>query len=215
MLIANAFPDNYPPRWAEYRSASGLIHICHAFSRAAEVNRFGARYRLAKSCQVQLAGYSPGTAEGYNSIVKVALCWSAFEALLTALSLGKHGVASVSERHDFSDVFRQMRAAGNVMPFFSFVASELDSAGQRKEVELFVRGDPCCGLKLAKAVRHIFFHGTLTPNARGAEASEVAVACLALADGLLSVMDAEFTIAVDVLVAAASAMFPPNNDVLF
>lgn len=47
--------ENYPPRWAEYRSASGLVHLCSAFTRAAEVNRFGARYRLAKSCEVRLS----------------------------------------------------------------------------------------------------------------------------------------------------------------
>lgn len=211
LIVPNPF-ENYPPRWAEYRSASGLVDICSAFTRAAEVNRFGARYRLAKSCEVQLAGYTTGTAAGYDALVKVALTWSAFESLLTARGLGKHGLSTVSDRHDFSDVFTAMRAAGRVAPFFAFVSSELHSGGQRAEVENFIAGRPCCGLKLAKAVRHIFFHGTLTPNARGSEASEVAAACNALAGRVVRVMDAEFAVGVDDLIAAANRMFPRQDD---
>lgn len=210
LILPNPY-ENYPPRWAEYRSASGLIEFCSAFTRAADVNRFGARYRLAKSCEVRLAGYSTGTAAGYDALVKVALSWSAFESLLVALGLGKHKVAEVSGRHNLSTTFASMRAAGKVLPFFKFVSSELDNAGQRVEVDNFVAGRPCCGLKLAKAVRHIFFHGTLTPNARGSEASEVAVACTELARGVVQVMDYEFSVAVDTLIAAATKAFPPGK----
>jgi hypothetical protein len=210
MIVPNPH-ENYPPRWAEYRSAASVIGICSAFTRAPDVNRFGARYRLAKACEVRLAGYSAGTAAGYDALVKVALSWSAFESLLQAIGLGKHGVAAVSARHDFSDVFNAMRSAGNVLPFFKFVSLELDSKGQRTEVDNFIAGRTCCGLKLAKAVRHIFFHGTLTPNARRSEASEVAVACNALAGGVVRVMDAEFAAAVQVLIDAAHEAFPPHN----
>lgn len=104
-----------------------------------------------------------------------------------------------------------MRAAGKVTPFFKFVSSELDSKGQRCEVDNFIAGRPCCGLKLAKAVRHIFFHGTLTPNAQGSEASEIAVACNALASGVVRVMDAEFAAGVDDLIATANRMFPQED----
>ena len=122
MIVPNPYA-HHPPRWAEYRSAASLVGLCSAFTRAAEVNRFGARYRLAKACEVRLAGYTPGTTAGYDSLVKVALTWSAFESLLVALGLGKHGVATVSARHDFADVFAAMRAAGKVIPFFKFVWS--------------------------------------------------------------------------------------------
>lgn len=97
------------------------------------------------------------------------------------------------------------------MPFFKFVSSELDSSGQRAEVDNFISGYTCCGLKLAKAVRHIFFHGTLTPNARGSEASEVAAACMALSDGLVQVMDVEFAAAVQQLLDAANKAFPRDD----
>lgn len=209
LILPNPY-GNYPPRWPEYVSARGLVDVCSAFTRAAEVNRFGARYRLAKACEIRLAGYSAGTAEGYDALVKVALSWSAFESLLAAIGLGKHGVATVSARHDFSDVFTTMRAAGRVMPFFKFVSSELDSQGQRTELEHFLAGRTCCGLKLAKAVRHIFFHGTLTPNARGSEAAEVATACKALAGGVVRDMDAEFATAVQELIDVANHAFPPS-----
>lgn len=211
LILPNPY-ENYPPRWTDYLAARGLVDICSAFTRAAEVNRFGARYRLAKACEVSLTGYSASTIAGYDALVKVALTWSAFESLLVAVGVDKHGVAAVSARHDLSDVFASMRAAGKVMPFFKFVSSELDTKGQRAEVDNFVAGRPCCGLKLAKAVRHIFFHGTLTPNARGSEASEVAAACNVLASGVVRVMDAEFATAVQVLLDAAHAAFPHQGE---
>jgi len=67
-------------------------------------------------------------------------------------------------------------------------------------------------LELTKAVRHIFFHGTLTPNARGSEASEVAIACMALAGGVVQVMDVEFSTAVDDLLGAANRAFPRQDE---
>jgi hypothetical protein len=134
--------------------------------------------------------------------------WSAFEALLLAIGIRKDDLSVVSKRHDFTDLLARMRGTGNAAPFFQFVAMELDRKSQKAEVAKFLAAEPCCGLTLAKAVRHIFFHGSLTPNARQAESAAVAASCMMLADGVFGVMDAEFVAQLDNLIAVARAAFP-------
>jgi hypothetical protein len=209
VLVASNGYEGYPPRWAEFRQVHTLVSVLPGFRESGAVNRFAARYRLAKACTVTLQGYSPSTTAGYNSMVRVALSWSAFEALLGALDK-QNDFATVSARHDLSVPLATMRKAGNARPFFEFVAKELTSKVQRQHVLDFIEAKPCCGLTLAKAIRHIFFHGTLTPSAGQAESAAVATACGLLADAVRNVMDIEFRSALDTLLGAAKEAFPPH-----
>ena len=72
------------------------------FTSAADVNRFGARYRLASAFKgLNLGGYSDTTAQGYDALTRVTLAWSAFEALLKATGRTRHDIPALSASMDF------------------------------------------------------------------------------------------------------------------
>lgn len=143
MLVSKILPDNYPPRWNDYRSVRELVRHTSDFTSEANVNRFAARYRFAKSFQVTLNGYSASTAGGYAAIMRLALSWSAFEALLAAIGVKKQDLSTIGALHDASGALADMRRCGHIMPFFKFVARELDTRSQKQAVEAFVAGQVC------------------------------------------------------------------------
>ena len=62
----------------------------------------------------------------------------------------------------------------------------------QKELDNYFGNDPCNATYLASAIRHLFAHGVLTPNANGANPEHVITICDVLYDALFSVMNSEF-----------------------
>lgn len=191
MKISNPYAQ-HPPRWLDYRQNYVLAH--HVFKSAATVNRFGARYRLAKAFKsIELDGYHAATVNGYCSLTRLMLAWGAFEGLLIAIGKTKHDLEQISSRYDYAGLLKELGKSDPERRFFSFVRENIHNKNQKGEVQKFITGQPCCGLTLAKSVRHIFVHGLLTPSANQTEPTLAAAVCEQLTFCLFKVMDREFT----------------------
>jgi hypothetical protein len=144
------------------------------------------------------------------------LAWSAFEGILRALGKTKHQVGDIAKRYNYDSMLDDLHKADPAGRFFDFVHARLDVKYQKSEVQKFLTGDPCCGITLARAVRHIFVHGPLTPSANQADPEAVSNVCDRLAGCLFRVMDREFSECVDKLITLAPpAVHPPEEDYPF
>jgi len=200
---------NYPPRWADYTARGKLAY--KVFSSATHTNRFGARYRLAKAFKgLNLDGYTNATARGYDALTRATLTWSAFELFLLATRRDKTAIPAISAAFDFRPCLEELRKADPEGRFFKFVFEGLDSAAQKAEVDKFLKGAPCCAITLARAVRHIYIHGPLTPNANQASPDLVEAACNRLSQQLVEIMDREFVALVEQLVAVHRPLDKPE-----
>jgi hypothetical protein len=169
------------------------------------VNRFKARYRLARAFRgLDLEGFSRATQEGYSALTKVSLHWSAFEAMLLAFGLGDDA-RSIARGYDFSRSVAAVRRYDPGDLYFTFVREMLDARSPlKRQLRQYLAGGPVTTFALAKALRHIYFHGHLTPNAREVAPGSVVAICNVLTDSLVFVMDEEFSSRADDLLAFSS-----------
>jgi len=89
-------------------------------------------------------------------------------------------------------VLDRLRAIDGDSKFYEFLYERVN-ATHKRELENYMANDPCNLAYLASAIRHIFAHGWLTPNAGGGEAGTAAALSRQLSDFLLEFMDAQFT----------------------
>ena len=83
------------------------------------------------------------------------------------------------------------------------MAKQVRSLGfVRSQVDSHLRGEDCPAPALAAAIRHIFLHGPLTPNAKEARPDDVKIICDRLSRALVTMMDREFSNRVADLVEA-------------
>lgn len=172
------------------------------FRSVADVNRFGARYRVANSFQrLVLDGFTDNVARGYDALTRLMLMWSAFEGFIHAAKTKRQ---DLSARLDHAPCLADLRAIPAATRYLAFVLPRLKHPAQIAEVEKFVRGEPCCTLTLAAAVRHIFVHSALTPSSDQVEPGSVIMVCDRLSLLVRRVIDREFSERVAELVE----MFP-------
>ncbi len=168
------------------------------------MNRFRARYRLARAFRgLHLEGYSDATTQGYDALAKVSLHWSAFEQLMKATRITS--IRDLENGYNFDACFDAIRRCDGDARFFKFVRVNLTNRALAANVDNFLVGRPCSALELVKAVRHIFFHGPLTPNVDGLSPHTVSGICDELSLAVVTVMDTEFLSRVEDLVNA----YPP------
>jgi hypothetical protein len=176
--------DSYDVR-ARDAARTGIFNV------ASVVNRFHARYKLARSFrEMQLEGYSEQTVAGYSALMRASLHWTAFEMFKKALNI--KDTRGIFKSYPFDSHLEAIRACFTSKEFFQVVRGHLTDEKQRKQLDAFAAGDQISPLVLAKALRHIFFHGALTPNAGGASPAEVIVICDELCKYMVEIMDCEF-----------------------
>ncbi len=171
------------------------------FNIASVVNRFHARYKFARSFKgIQLEGYSASTVSGYSALMSASLHWTAFELFKQALHI--KDTRDLIELYPFDSHLSAIRACVSNKPFFNVIRGHLIDRKQQAQIEAFANGASISPLVLGKALRHIFLHGSLTPNAAGASPSEVQIICEELCKYMVEVMDGEFEKRAKELVAA-------------
>jgi len=159
---------------------------------AGDVNRFGARFRLAKSFRgLNLEGYSSNTASGYDALTRVLLTWSAFEQFQHALVLAPNQLGPIMAHYGSANLQKEIRKLDVGDRFYGFIYNRVNPA-HKAELDNYFKADPCNVAYLASSIRHIFAHGNLTPNAAQAEPAVVVEICNRLSEFLLNVMAAEF-----------------------
>lgn len=191
--------DHYPSGWNEFDTF--VVHVGAPFfgfkSDAGDVNRFCARFRVAAAFRrLELDGYSAATQEGYSSLCRLLLVWSAFESFLSIFGLDQKSVGPILDRHGALPVIAAVKAADPGGAFYGFIYARVN-ATHKAQLGNYKNDDPCNAGYLASSIRHIFSHGHLTPNAAQVDPNNVATICNALSDFLLMAMDQEFSDCID------------------
>lgn len=189
---------NYPPKWSVWATHAGVASWpFFGFSGragAGDVNRFGARYRLAKSFRgIAVEGYkSYDTIEGYNGLLRVFLMWSAVERFKFIFGIGtRNDLAEFIGKHDSARCVEKIKSLDKDNRFYEFISERVDNAHQT-QLGNYLAGEPCNVTYLASSIRHIFAHGPLTPNADETPPKVVKKICDLLSGFHMNVMDQEF-----------------------
>ena len=177
--------------WALYDARATNAGRTGIFNIASVVNRFHARYKFARSFKgIQLEGYSASTVNGYSALMRASLHWTAFELFKQAIHI--KDTRDLIVLYPFDSHLTAIRSCVSNKPFFNVIRGHLKDTKQRAQIEAFSKGENISPLVLGKALRHIFLHGSLTPNAAGAAPSEVEIICEELCKYMVEVMDGEF-----------------------
>ena len=185
----------YPTEWSAFCSHAPNTgtEFFGFVTQLSEVNRFAARFRAASSFRgITLEGYSAATATGYAALCRILFVYSAFEAYLEIVGATSATIGPDLEAHGAISLIKSLRMSDIDNRFYKFIHSRVNRLHQQ-ELQNYFNDDPCNVAYLASAIRHIFAHGWLTPNAGGGEASSASEVCNAVSDFLLSFMDSQFS----------------------
>jgi len=185
--------DGYPTNWDDYDNVVVHVGAKHfSFSDEGDVNRFAARFRAAASFRgIKLEGYSAPTEEGYSALCRVLFAWSAFESFLKITGLDMRTVGPLFDGYGAAKTITAIRSSDPNDRFYSFIHARVNATHQA-ELDNYLKNDPCNIGYLSSAIRHIFAHGWLTPNANQVEPAAVTTVCNVICEFLLMVMDKEF-----------------------
>jgi hypothetical protein len=204
MQIGMQIPTRYEPRgWSEFDKRFDVAYF--VFSKAAAVNRFYARYQVARAFRgIQLEGYTDTTEIGYAGLIKLFLHWSAFEQLKKAIRV--QDTRELINLYNFEEEISELRKDPHHDQFFIFVVKHLDEKSDysKNKIKKHIENEDANILVLSQSIRHVFLHGHLTPNARGVSPNFVEKLCDTLSNCLVNVMDNEF----EKKVAQLIEMFP-------
>lgn len=200
LVVVSAHPgalvqlDGYPTNWVHFDR--DVLYVGAGqfgfVGNNGDVNRFAARFRAAACYRgVTLEGYSTATAAGYSALCRVLFTWSAFESFLHICGLDQRSAGPILDGYGATAVVGEIRRADVGHVFYSFIYDRVNATHQR-ELDNFFNDDPFNAGYLASAIRHIFAHGWLTPNANQVDPDVVTTVCNTLCDFLLNVMDREF-----------------------
>lgn len=199
ITIVNIEAKGYPKEWKEYCKTVGHVDPSDfGFTdRQGDINRFAARYRAANQFRgITLDGYAEDTARGYGALFKVMLTWSAYETFEEIAELNRQEIGKQLEYYGAIGILNQIKLVDNEDRFYKFIYQRVNNK-HKAELDNYFNQDPCNILYLASAIRHIFAHGWLSPNANSAKSKAVIEICYTLSMFLLEFMDREFSYRVD------------------
>jgi hypothetical protein len=194
-LIVSAYPKNILTDWHRFDSqVKGLpTHAFGFLDDPGEVNRFAARYRLARSfSSVSFNNYSSTIISGYEGLLRLFFVWSAFEQFLKITKLKQSSIEIVTQRYGTTKLLVLLHKADPENRFFLFIHDRTNQL-HKKHLKSYFTGQECNVTYLASAIRHVFAHGSLTPSADQTPPRTVKRICELLSEFLLRVMDKEFT----------------------
>ncbi|WP_298941382.1 hypothetical protein [uncultured Psychromonas sp.] len=115
---------NYPLQWGNY---DGFVKS-HGYSRfdfkvsEGDINRFGARYRVAASFKsLELNDYAAKTKDGYSALCQVLLSWSAFESSLPLVGLNVSNTETLMKKYSSDGVIKEIRSLDISDKFYKFI----------------------------------------------------------------------------------------------
>lgn len=193
MKLPDGYED-YPPFWRVLDQLGPLSYSAIGLARPLPyARRFGARYRFAKSVQeIKLAGYaSADTCEGYSWLTRLAFTYTAFETMLALIGVPRKGAYVILKSYPVAKWVKDLTSFDPPGVLFGFVEPRLTSNHETVNVKQFLAGKSCDVTALAAALRHIFLHGELTPNAGGCNPQAVCQICRYLHFMLFGIMDRE------------------------
>lgn len=124
-----------------------------------ELNRFAARFRMAKSYQgLMLEGYPEASTAAYSSVLGVFLAYSALEQLYKAV--GEPGSRIADEWGIYEDnISKKLKRSTRIL---NFLEEKVTSDQLKKRISKFTQGEDENILVIAQAVRHLVAHGMMS-----------------------------------------------------
>lgn len=153
--------SHYPSAWKTYRGhvTSGVLPNDGHF------NRFAARYRAASQLRgVSFAGISEATAAGYTEALRVALAYSALDALETATGSNSRQPAITVHTPVLAAAFRTRRCD----KLRDFLQGNLGNKTLQERLAVLAGSDSATDVRpIVEGMRHLVFHGVFTPGGSG------------------------------------------------
>lgn len=192
--------ENFPPGWESFDR-----HVGHVGARwlgfavdGGEVNRFAARYRAAKCFNHADFDYlSALTRDGYSTLIRLLLTYSAFEHFLRCLGTDLRHTSTLLTEDERDRALDRLRGLNGSLEFFMAVRSHLDQRNYTRQFDDFIAGNTCNLFYLAGGVRHAFAHGQLTASPATCPPESVATCSRFLVSVLARIMDREFKRRID------------------
>ncbi|BAZ45196.1 hypothetical protein NIES4102_22140 [Chondrocystis sp. NIES-4102] len=199
MTIMIGSSKGYPTKWSNYCEyyCNNQTELSGFVGEHGNINRFAARFRAANCFkEVCFDGYSEVTNNGYSALCRVMLTWSAFETFMIITGIQQNNLREILDARRANDILNQIRAIDRESRFYNFIYKRVNSI-HKSELNNYLNQDPCNITYLASAIRHIFAHGWLSPNANQVNPNIVVEICDLLHQFLLSFMDIEFSTYLD------------------
>ncbi len=156
-----------------------------------ELNRFAARYRLARAFNgVDADGYASDTIEAYGAVLKVFLAYSALEQFHKAVKPAK-SKQHLSERWaDWAtSPADSLRGSDAII---QFLIKTVSHESLKNKLIAFQQGKHDNVLIVATALRHAVAHGFMSVHPEGTSARVSKIFCQQLSRMLLSISDRSF-----------------------
>lgn len=203
---------NNLPNWKKY--STGLKNGKNAKDfgfkcKDGDLSRVNARYRLAKSFQAVMAEtYTQSTLNGYSALMKAMLTYSAFESYVNAVYGEKKPfdykmALQILNQKDLSEIGDRILILDKNRKFYAFLI-EHSSSTIKQELKNFYDGNDHNSVYLLASIRHIFAHGSLTPNVKGIKPKKVVSICTLLSDFFLKEIGNHFATLIEVGVKKGS-----------
>lgn len=155
-----------PSAWKSYRGfvADGSL------PEDGDFNRYAARYRAASKLEaVRFADLAEATARGYTEALRVALAYTALEALETAIGASAKRPAITIDSPALAGSFKSDRCG----KLRDLLQKQLDSGNLKARLVELERGDHGDDVRpLVEGIRHLVFHGVFTPGGAGISRSK-------------------------------------------
>jgi hypothetical protein len=143
-------------KWTEVRREFPHRNIPKSIADA------NSRFKLAKSdLSVRFSGYSQATQEGYALLFKVAIAYSALEAVESAFKANdNHVPRTLIRQYSLSQLFR----SAPMRDFLKSLEQSIDRIGTMRAFEEFVECKSDNLRVLAQVLRNSVFHSRVSPG---------------------------------------------------
>lgn len=188
-------PQLHPPSWEIFDRHAPLVsaRALDIFTSTGDINRFGARYRLARSLRsLDLDGYSSSITLGYTSLFKLLMTWSAFEFFLKSVRIDKRNAGQLLGEPERSALMVSIRAADPNCRILQFVRERTANRSFCRELDLCIANQPFDPLCIVPSIRHLFAHGELASSSGAGEGQRMSALCGVLTEGIFLAIDREF-----------------------
>lgn len=188
---------NYPENYEKF---SELIRSNHNARQIGfqtdndKVFRFTNRFRLAKEfVEIKFDTYRNNTADGYTSLFKVFLVYSAFELFLETIGEKQSSITVLISPYKPTDYIAFFLNKDKTKQFYDFLYNHLDRANHKNNLMNVCNGKSSNVTYIASSIRHIFAHGHLSAHANQCNPQIVKEICDKIFEFHIKVMDNEFT----------------------
>lgn len=152
---------SYPQGWKNFCSwrKETSVEFLPNHLNMSELNRFAARFRLAKSYEgLIMKDYPDASISAYGSVFGLFLTYSAFEELYKALNSPNKVIVDEWAIND-EIIAQKLRKSPKII---TFIQEKVDSTKLRSRIQQFHDKEHDNILVIAQAVRHLVAHGIMS-----------------------------------------------------